>query len=61
MRADRSEGMKGISGSLIDRMRRRSGVDAAGAVGHWCWARSSGFFGRTGTSGAFGPLPQLLL
>lgn len=36
MRADRSEGMKGISGSLIDRMRRRSGVDAAGAVGHWC-------------------------
>jgi len=43
MRADRSEGMKGIAGSLIDRTRGRIGVDAPDTGGHRYWARSSGF------------------
>lgn len=36
MRADRSEGMKGIAGLLIDRTRGRGGVAAPDTGGHRC-------------------------
>lgn len=36
IRADRSEGMKGIAGLLIDRTRGRGGVAAPDTGGHRC-------------------------
>ena len=36
IRADRSEGMKGIAGLLIDRTRGRGGVAASDTGGHRC-------------------------